>query len=341
MVWLSFKSKQVLCNLASIPINVEFMPQTNTWLTRKVLSGFAYSGVDRLYQQMGGELGLILTLHHVRPNKTDEFQPNAHLAIEPQFLDECISLLKQRNYALISIDEAKKRITSGDRSNRFAAFTFDDGYRNTAKFAVPIMRRHNVPYTVYFATGFVERTACNWWEGIEIAIANNDKLTVKITSKTIDISCSTVAEKNQAFELLIKVFTQDVEELKQAKTLRDLCPKSYEQLLNHTDKDMMSWSEIKDLQTDPLCTIGAHSIDHHALARLNEDRARKEIEDGAAVLEKHLGQRPRHFAYPYGYKAAAGPREFEWVRQAGFDTGVTTRPGLIFPEHAKHASDWP
>lgn len=317
------------------------MPQSNTWLTQKILAGISYSGLGKLYQQVGGELGLILTLHHVRPNQTGDFAPNAHLSVEPEFLEQAIAFFKTREYALVSIDEARKRILDGDRSGRFAAFTFDDGYRNTAEIAAPILRKHEVPYTVYFATGFVDRTACNWWEGLELAIGNNEELTLKSSGRTVELVCKSLAEKYAAYDQLVEIFTTQIGEFEQAKVLRSLCPKSYEQLLVRMNNDMMGWQAIKELQSDPLCTIGAHSIDHHALARLSEDEAVKEIENGTMLLHQHLGQKPKHFAYPYGYKAAAGPREFEFVRNAGFETGVTTRPGLIFPEHAKHMTSLP
>ena len=53
-------------------------------------------------------------------------------------------------------------------------------------------------------------------------------------------------------------------------------------------------------------------------------------------------QRPViHLAYPYGDKIAAGAREFALAQAAGFKTAVTTRPGMIFPENAKHLTALP
>jgi peptidoglycan/xylan/chitin deacetylase (PgdA/CDA1 family) len=53
-------------------------------------------------------------------------------------------------------------------------------------------------------------------------------------------------------------------------------------------------------------------------------------------------QRPVvHLAYPYGDKIAAGAREFALAQAAGFKTAVTTRPGMIFPESAKHPTALP
>jgi peptidoglycan/xylan/chitin deacetylase (PgdA/CDA1 family) len=48
-----------------------------------------------------------------------------------------------------------------------------------------------------------------------------------------------------------------------------------------------------------------------------------------------------HFAYPYGDRVAAGPREFALAKAAGFKTAVTTRPGMIFPESAEYPTALP
>ena len=52
-----------------------------------------------------------------------------------------------------------------------------------------------------------------------------------------------------------------------------------------------------------------------------------------AVIEAALGMRPAHFAYPVGDRTSAGPREFRIAAELGFKTAVTTRPGVLFPEH--------
>jgi peptidoglycan/xylan/chitin deacetylase (PgdA/CDA1 family) len=61
----------------------------------------------------------------------------------------------------------------------------------------------------------------------------------------------------------------------------------------------------------------------------------------AAVIEAALGVRPHHFSYPVGDATAAGPREFGMAARLGFKTGVTTRPGVLFPEHRQHLTALP
>ena len=66
-----------------------------------------------------------------------------------------------------------------------------------------------------------------------------------------------------------------------------------------------------------------------------------EIEKSVRRIEQETGKPCRHFSYPYGDEASAGPREFELVKELGLRTGVTTRKGLIHPRHAQELTALP
>jgi peptidoglycan/xylan/chitin deacetylase (PgdA/CDA1 family) len=72
------------------------------------------------------------------------------------------------------------------------------------------------------------------------------------------------------------------------------------------------------------------------LARQSEVTAAFELATSRARIEDALRRPILHFAYPYGDRIAAGPREFSLAKAAGFKTAVTTRPGMIFPASAEH-----
>jgi peptidoglycan/xylan/chitin deacetylase (PgdA/CDA1 family) len=78
-----------------------------------------------------------------------------------------------------------------------------------------------------------------------------------------------------------------------------------------------------------------------AVATLPAEEARRQMRAGAEVMAATLGERPRHFSYPYGSACAAGPRDFGIARELGFDTAVTTRPGVLYAEHADHLTALP
>jgi peptidoglycan/xylan/chitin deacetylase (PgdA/CDA1 family) len=107
----------------------------------------------------------------------------------------------------------------------------------------------------------------------------------------------------------------------------------------HCRRLVMDWDELGTFATDPLCTIGAHTVHHYALAKLSDTEARAEIEHSVRVIEAQFGRRPAHFAYPYGGPAAVGDREFALVRELGLTSAVTTRREATFAgdRHALHA----
>jgi peptidoglycan/xylan/chitin deacetylase (PgdA/CDA1 family) len=104
----------------------------------------------------------------------------------------------------------------------------------------------------------------------------------------------------------------------------------------------MNWEELNQIAADPLCTIGAHTVNHMMLKKLDDEQAvRAEMDMSRAVIEAALGKRPQHLAYPVGDPTSAGPREFRIAAELGFKTAVTTRPGVIFKAHREHMTALP
>jgi peptidoglycan/xylan/chitin deacetylase (PgdA/CDA1 family) len=77
------------------------------------------------------------------------------------------------------------------------------------------------------------------------------------------------------------------------------------------------------------------------LSKIPERQARSEMAMSRAVIEASLGLKPDHLSYPGGDPTSAGPREFRIATELGFKTAVTTRPGVLFPEHGQHLTALP
>jgi peptidoglycan/xylan/chitin deacetylase (PgdA/CDA1 family) len=103
----------------------------------------------------------------------------------------------------------------------------------------------------------------------------------------------------------------------------------------------MTWDEIRIMAREPLATIGAHTLNHYNLKKMTETDARREMVQSREIIEQELQKPVLHFAYPYGNKDAAGPREFALARSAGFETAVVTRLGTVEAAHANHMHSLP
>lgn len=64
--------------------------------------------------------------------------------------------------------------------------------------------------------------------------------------------------------------------------------------------DFMSWDDIRDLDADPLVTIGHHSGAHHHMPDHDSATNRHDTARASARFEAELGHVPDLYAYPFG-----------------------------------------
>jgi len=282
-------------------------------------------------------------LHHVLPGggRQPGFAPNYGLEMTPEFLDQVIALVKRRGMDLVSIDEAVERIENPSRSTRrFAVFTLDDGYRDNRDHALPVFKAHDCPFTIFVAPAITDGTCELWWRGLEQIIAGNTKVELEVGGRTLSFATASDAEKWRAWQTLYRPL-RNMDQLEQRHWIRQACTRYGIDLAAYCRSVAMTWDELRTIVREPLCTIGAHTVHHYAVARLTEAEARAELVQSADRIEAELGHRPRYFAYPYGDVASAGPRDFRLAADAGYRAAVTTRKGLIFADHARHLTALP
>jgi peptidoglycan/xylan/chitin deacetylase (PgdA/CDA1 family) len=58
-------------------------------------------------------------------------------------------------FDLVSLAEAQKRIAAGRNRLPTACITFDDGYADNMRFAVPLLVKHEIPFTYFVSTSHV------------------------------------------------------------------------------------------------------------------------------------------------------------------------------------------
>jgi peptidoglycan/xylan/chitin deacetylase (PgdA/CDA1 family) len=295
------------------------------------LSAFARSGLYRLTPNALRGRGVILTLHRVRPwaPETPGYSPNALLEITPDFLDKALSLLRERGFEFVSLAEAVNRL-SEPLSARFAALTFDDGYTDFTRYALPILEKHRAPLTLFLSPGFIDGGAQLWWLQLEEALRRLDSVALDSGGR---LPTRGPAEKAAAYEAIYwrlralpeAQLLEACQRLAAAAGVSD----------NSLREDLfMGWDEVLSVAQRPSVSIGAHSMTHIRLAQWPAEKARDEMARSRAELESRLSRPVSTFCYPVGDPTSAAAREFEMARELGFRIGVTTRPGMLFPEHA-------
>jgi peptidoglycan/xylan/chitin deacetylase (PgdA/CDA1 family) len=308
---------------------------------RTGLEALYFSGVYRLLGAISAGVGTIFTMHHVRPARDGAFQPNRLLEIEPDFLETLIEYLRYKKVDLVSLDEVHRRLIEQDYSRRFVAFTFDDGYRDNLEFAWPILKKHGVPAALFIATSFPDRLGELWWVALERAVAATDRIAMEVSAASRFIDANTPAAKARAFDELYWWLRGMSDEAEMRATIKDLCERYGADYLAPCAELCMTWKEIEQMAADPLISIGAHTVNHTMLRKWPADVVKQEMTQSASVIEAALGKKPADFAYPVGDPTSAGVRDFALAKEAGFRLSVTTRPGVIFPEHREYMTALP
>jgi peptidoglycan/xylan/chitin deacetylase (PgdA/CDA1 family) len=296
-------------------------------IQKLVLNGVYFSGLHQIVSPLTAGRGVFLTFHRVRPSTGQAFAPNAHLEVTPEFLGEAVDHLRRRGRDIVGIDEALDRLNRRN-APRFAVITFDDGYRDNFRHAWPVLKQRRAPFTVYISTGMIDRAMNPWWMVMEKIIARESEVSVPTGTGEVRYPAGTLAQKHLAYDRLCS-WLWSLDEDTQRAAADDLARRYRVDPRALLHDEMMDWGEVRQLASDPLVTIGAHTVNHHALAKLPVARVVSEVLESVHRLRDKLGRRPRHFAYPYGRLSAAGEREFALLADLDLTTAVRTVPGTV------------
>lgn len=292
-----------------------------------------FSGLHHVMRPMVGGAGVILTLHHVRPRRRAQFQPNRSLEITPKYLDAVLTQLERWGFDIISLDEMYERLPAKTFHRRFVCFTFDGAYLDNLEIAYPIFKKHGAPFAVFVPTSFPDRRGELWWVAIEAVIAKNDSIGLLMHGREQRLECRSVWEKRDLFDALYRWLRDRDSDDEIRQVVRDLAARYHVDIAQICEQQCLTWDQIRELAADPLVTIGANTVNHPVLTKLPTPRVVAELKMGRAVIEGAIGKAPVHLAYPFGQRFSADVREFRIARDLGFKTALTSRPGVIFPEH--------
>src|SRR3981081_1622199 len=178
------------------------MKQFRNNVIRAGLGALYFTGAHHLLRPIFSGVGAIFMLHHVRPCRDAEFQPNRHLEVAPEFLRAMLAHLRAAGIDIITMDEVHQRLVERKFSRRFACFTLDDGYRDNRDFALPVMREFEAPLAVYVASDFAQGTAVRCGTATGMVVCGAAFIEVAIDGVATRLDTAPPAAKQAAFDRL-------------------------------------------------------------------------------------------------------------------------------------------
>mgnify|MGYP006400845711 CR=1 FL=1 len=270
-------------------------------------------------QNLDESMGYILMYHEVLPENASV--PAWTVVKENQFRWEIEFL--QRHYDVISLDEARSRMSGQSKGHRpFVVITFDDGYSGNLFTVLPLMRSLNAPFAVYVATKAIQEGGLYWYDRVINLLQSGEDIVWKPSTgdATEIFRVPAKGTDDQRWvavqEMLTWLKTLNEDERHQEVTqIVDAHPGLRANLR------MLTPEEIGHLAADPLVTIGCHTHAHELLDQLDDESVLSSINTANRLLEKWTGELPVHFSYPNGN---VDERVRQLIEKAGFCTAVTT-----------------
>jgi len=170
----------------------------------------------------------------------------------------------QKHYQLFPLDNL---VTMGD--NRFAAITFDDGFRSVYEYLS--LRNDEIPYTLFLNTYYYDK---------KIGLPLHNVYGGQYNDDGTDISSGTIDELHKKNLIMWNTLNE--------QTKNEICG------LYLTLKDFNHIKNSKNI------TIGGHSHSHRSLIKLTKKDQKEEIEINKCNLERIFEREIKLFAYPFG-----------------------------------------
>jgi peptidoglycan/xylan/chitin deacetylase (PgdA/CDA1 family) len=229
---------------------------------------------------------------------------------------------------------ARWKANEWDERKGYCVLTFDDGWLDNYRYAFPILKKYEVPATIFLPTNYIGSNEWFWTEKIAFLLTCLGQ--PRVTSMQWNRVGAVIAELPGLVRPEL-VGREGISLTTMGKVIRQcklLPPSEIESLLNRLSEILevsiphervtVNWSEVMEMAKNGI-SFGSHSCSHHLLTRLNEETVQQELQESDRLLRTlPVGYLPV-FCYPNGDNNDAIQ---DLVKQCQYVAAVGTRPGV-------------
>ncbi len=268
--------------------------------------------------------GRILVYHGIDQHGSREFNTRF---ISQQEFDQQVAWMKT-HFHLVSLDAYYAGAFAKDRLT--VALTFDDGYANNLKYALPVLEKYEVP-AAFFVTG-IRHTGQNilWPDFLDLA--------TPLLQRPLVVDGETFV-KDKRGELVARSSRKKLKHLAKESDYLFILKMLNAFPMEADPREKTEWedywrqmtaAELRELAASPLVTMGSHSFLHTSLGEIPIDNAREEMLASKNYLETVLSKSITALAFPDG----SYTREVvETAREMGFEQQLAV--DFKYPEDQK------
>jgi peptidoglycan/xylan/chitin deacetylase (PgdA/CDA1 family) len=266
---------------------------------------------------------VVLLYHRVTTLASD---PHS-ISVTPENFRAQLSYLK-KHYQIVRFEEDWTKLVGPA-----FAVTFDDGYADNAREALPVLEDLGVPATFFVSTSGIGSSDEFWWDEMERLVVGESCSPPSFTLQDSQFGktwpTATPRQRKEMYRELHRLALK-VNHPRRAlwlSQLRAWNPRA----LQHSDTNrIMTRKELQRLAQSHWVTLGAHTVHHSPLSALPEPEQRAEILDSKRHLESYIGRTVEVFSYPFGKKVDYDQTSTRICREAGFSKAASAFPGQAY-----------
>lgn len=242
-----------------------------------------------------------------------------HLSVSPGHFEEHILFLKN-NYNILRFEDEWAGV-----KEKSIVITFDDGFADFLKYALPLIEKHKVPVTLFVSTGYIDTTRELWTDELEQILQDSPNSDFSFLGEYFRLRKG--GDNSEIFHKLRTQLKTMIPEKRDAN-LRELA-----QILNATifpreENRFLTTKELKQVALSPYVTIGGHTVTHNMLSSEPESMQRNEIAECKKFLEEATGHKIVVFSYPYGQREDYTDTTVRLTKECGFKKVAAAFSGL-------------
>jgi len=251
----------------------------------------------------------------------------------PELFEAQMRYVRQR-YRVISLDQLCEEMEKPQGKKDAVAVTFDDGYRDLYVHALPVLRKHEIPATIYLPVASIETGQVPWYDRIFLALRvfPKDNLEVFLDRPQSFRLSSFETRLSAAAEIIQYLRTIPVERRMEFCEGLESQVKLPQDELNDR---MLTWDQIREMSREGI-TFGSHTMTHPAVSQLTNTQLESELGESKKVVEERIGKPAMHFAFPFGKPADNGTAALPFLARYGYRSATTTVEGVNEPGDNLH-----
>lgn len=307
--------RRIMRDVATIVDKTELL---STW--RAVARKLDRAVASRAWYPLVSRGGVVMMFHRIT-DRADPFRAGFDVDLFEHF-----SRHLARHYEVLTLDGMEHRRTARGDLSRVVALTFDDGYADNYRLALPILRKYQLPATVFVTTGAVDGTAPLWFAHarwiIEHARPNRP------TAGEIDgvvLRFGTLQERVDTAERLVdrlRLWDPAARDALLDGLARRLNVSRNAPGLQH---DVLTWDQLREMDKAGF-SAQPHTVSHPILSRLSPEAVDYELKAAKERVESELDRPADILAYPNGHPEDFTPDVVQAVGRAGYRMAYTGDP---------------